>query len=178
MTIRCVSSQNEEIPICVCLTEDTGVGIEESTWSWILDEYKKLLEKFQIPLLSFIQTDSDDNLLAAYRTAIPTVMVQLEGNKRIDKSAQMHAKPYTSNASQRKKAVTKWEQIVNAHDVTTMSALLETAKQGKVELFEHLERHLLQQTSQAIKDAAKFFHVMPTEKTRVGFLVEKPLNIP
>lgn len=177
VSIRCVSSQNEEIPICVCLTEKTGVDIEESTWSWILEEYKKLLEEFQIPLPSFIQTDSDDNLLAACRTAIPTVMVQLEGKKRIDKSAQMHAKLHTSNGSQRKKAVTKWEQIVNAPDVTTMSALLETAKQWKMELFENLERHLLQHTSQAIKNAGKHFHVMPTEKTRVGFLVEKPLNI-
>lgn len=175
--IRGVSSTNIEIPICVCLTQKTGPEIELQTWKWILEQYKKLMQEFQIPQPCFIQTDSDDNLLEACRTVMPRVFVQLEGEKRMAKSAYTIAKAFTSNASQRKKAVTKWEKIIRAPKMVSVFILLAEAEQWKKELFDNLEERLLRYTSQAWKNSEKHFHVKPMNETKDEFYVDRPLNI-
>lgn len=181
VSIRCVSSQNEEIPICVCLTEKTGSDIKKSVWEWILQQYIKLLQEFKIALPTYIQTDSDDNLLTACNKIIPTVLVQLEGQERIAKSAEMRARPSPDTFSQRQEVLRQWEEIINAPDETTMCTLLTEAKLRNTiffgKAFATLEQRLLKPSSKAFKNAGKHYHVMPMSETREGFTVEKPLNI-
>lgn len=113
LNVRGVDNGDREFPICACITKSNGYELEIDTYAWALEQYKQLLEDYEIPEPSFMLTDTGYNFVQAANEVCPNVHVQVVAERRIQE-IQDHADDIIEDRTERIMAMEMW-----THRVTT-----------------------------------------------------------
>ncbi|KAG5357869.1 hypothetical protein CJU89_4354 [Yarrowia sp. B02] len=181
ITIRAISNTQQMIPVCVCLTEKLDPAFtNEDVWIWTLEHYRRLLDEFNVPYPSFIQSHLEERFLSACKKIFPESFVHLSEGKspyKLVKDLKVVAKKYLFDVPSQKDAIEQWVKVIEARDEVQMNKQLQLGRIKSPQFFAHMERECLALMSEALKSKQMHFHLKKMSVLPMGWETYNAANI-